>query len=273
MPQTRFDALDWSVLIGYLVLSATVGLSQFQKKESAEDYLLAGRRFSWGPVALSVVASLFSALSFVGVPAEAYKNGLQFYVNTWTLPIVAPIVILVFLPLYDRLRVVSAYEYLEKRFNLPVRLLASGMFILLRIAWMASMAYTSALLLKDISGIPMAYSIAAMGTVTLLYTVTGGMAAVIWTDVLQFFVFVVGLLCIAGLLIWRVGGVSEIFAVAAAHDKLTLVQDFSLRVPGEARQAATRAYWCNNGRDASIQNDVPSESRLSPAEWGSATVE
>lgn len=228
MARTHFGALDWGVLIGYLALSATVGLLQFRKQEDAEDYLLAGRRFRWGPVALSVVATLFSALSFVGVPAEAYKHGLQFYLVTFTLPLVAPIVILVFLPLYDRLRVLSAYEYLERRFNLPVRLLASGMFILLRIAWMASMTYTTALILREISGLPMVYSIAIMGAVTMLYTVTGGMAAVVWTDVLQFFVFIGGMLGIALILIWRVGGIGEIFAIAAEHDKLCLVQDFSL---------------------------------------------
>ncbi len=228
MNQTHFGALDWAVLIGYLGLSAGVGLMQFQKKESAEDYLLAGRRFSWGPVALSVVATLFSALSFVGIPAEAYRFGLQFYLVAFTLPMVAPIVILVFLPLYDRLRVVSAYEYLEKRFNLPVRLLASGMFILLRIAWMASMTYTTGLVLEQISGIPVAYSIAIMGAVTLAYTVTGGMAAVVWTDVLQFFVFIIGMFSIAGILAWRVGGAGEIFAVAYAHDKLQLVGDLGL---------------------------------------------
>jgi sodium-coupled monocarboxylate transporter 8/12 len=102
------------------------------------------------------------------------------------------------------------------------------MFILLRIAWMAAMTYATARILEQISGLRMEYSIVIMSAVTLLYTVTGGMAAVVWTDVLQFFVFVGGILCIAGLLIWQVGGVGEIFSIAHAHDKLRLFGDLGL---------------------------------------------
>jgi sodium-coupled monocarboxylate transporter 8/12 len=90
------------------------------------------------------------------------------------------------------------------------------------------MTYTTALLLRDISGIPMGYSIAIMGGVTMLYTVTGGMAAVVWTDVLQFFVFMIGIFAIAGIVAWRVGGVDDVFAVAYAHDKLHVIGDLGL---------------------------------------------
>ena len=96
------------------------------------------------------------------------------------------------MPFYHRLQVYTAYEYLEHRFNLSVRILASGVFLIWRLLWMGTATYVPALVLHTVTGLPLVETIIGVGVVATLYTVVGGMRAVIWTDVCQFFVLFAG---------------------------------------------------------------------------------
>ena len=117
----------------------------------------------------------------------------------------AVVVIYVFMPFYHRLQVYTAYEYLEKRFSVTVRSLASGIFVLWRVLWMGTAIYVPSLVLHTVTGFALIETIVAVGVVATLYTVLGGMRAVIWTDVVQFFV----LFCGSILALWVVGSAVE----------------------------------------------------------------
>ena len=134
-----------------------------------------------------------------------------------TIPICTPIVIWVFLPFYHRLRVFTAYEYLERRFNSSVRLASSLLFLLLRGSYLAVVIYAPSLVLSTVTGLELKWTIFIVGGLATLYTLLGGMKAVIWTDVVQATVLFGGLILVTVILALRVeGGVGEI--VAAASD-------------------------------------------------------
>ena len=107
----------------------------------------------WGVVGLSVMVTLFSSNSFVFYPSAAFGNSLRIGLSLVALLVMTPVVIWVFIPVYARLKVETACEYLEKRFHVSVRTLASGLFILLRIGWMASATYAASLVVAKVAGI------------------------------------------------------------------------------------------------------------------------
>jgi SSS family transporter len=122
-----------------------------------------------------------------------------------------PVVIWVFIPVYSRLKVETAYEYLEMRFHISVRTLASGLFVLLRIGWMASATYAASVVVSSMTGVSQTTVIIGLGVVSIGYTVLGGLRAVMWTDVLQFFVFATTILVTLGLILHlNDSGVGEI---------------------------------------------------------------
>lgn len=185
--------LDYAVVIGYLVGCVVLGSIFARRQKDTSDFFLAGRTMSWFPVAISIVATDFSALSFLGVPAYVFKYNLMLVPGLLVLPLITPLVILLFMTLYYRLNVFTAYEYLELRFHTTVRAAASFVFILMRLFWLAAAIYATSVAISQISGISISAGILIMGLGTSIYTMMGGMKAVIWTDVAQFFVFVTGI--------------------------------------------------------------------------------
>ncbi len=219
--------LDHAVVLAYMAFAIGLGLF-FRKQKSSEEFFNAGKSMGWLPVGLSVMATLFSTNSFVMYPSAAFGNSLRVGMVLIAFLLFAPVIIGVFIPIYARLGCRTAYEYLEMRFHVSVRCLASGLFILLRIAWMAAATYAAALALAAISGGNLHVIIYSLGVVAIGYTILGGLRAVMWTDVLQFFVFVVTILLAMGLLIMHTdGGVSGMMQhyFAGRED---LVVDFSL---------------------------------------------
>ena len=225
---SSFGLLDWCILSIFFVGSLLLGSYFFKGQTNAEDYLLAGRRMAWFPVALSIVATNNSAGSYMGVPTYIYNKNFMFYFNNITLVLVTPLVIILFLNFYYRLKVFTAYEYLEKRFNPLVRTIASTLFVGLRLCWLAMMLYATSVALAEITGISRIACTLALGIGTSMYTMLGGMRGVIWTDVVQGSVFIFGIF-VMGLFIlmdfrWDVG---EIYTLAAGAGR-TRMFDFSL---------------------------------------------
>lgn len=191
--------LDYAVVSTYLL--ATVGLGiAFGRQKSREEFFLAGRSMGMLPVGLSVMATLFSSNSFVMYPGVAFGDSLKIGLSMVAFTLMAPVVIGVFIPVYARCGCQTAYEYLEQRFHVSVRCLASGLFILLRIGWMASATFSATLVLASVSGIDQIVLIFALGVVSVAYTMLGGLRAVMWTDVIQFFVFAVTIVLALGLI-------------------------------------------------------------------------
>ena len=219
-------ALDWIVLAVYLLAMVAVGASFYKGQKTTKDFFLAGRSMSWLPVGLSVVATLFSAISYMAIPSGIQRYGVIKWAGASMVFLCIPIVANVFMPFYSRMQLYSAYEYLERRFDVAVRCLASGLFILWRIVWMSLAVYASALALWAATGcpVPLPVIIIILGVFATAYTFLGGMKAVIWTDVIQFVVLFGGMALASLLIISHVdGGVAGIFGAMRDAGKLSLI--------------------------------------------------
>ena len=130
----------------------------------------------------------------------AFGSSLRVGLSLVAFLLMAPVVMAVFIPVYKRSGCRTAYEYLEMRFHVSVRCLASGLFILLRIGWMASATYAASLVVSVVSGIDQIQVIVGLGAISIIYTTVGGLKAVMWTDVLQFFIFATTIVLTLGLI-------------------------------------------------------------------------
>jgi SSS family transporter len=192
--------LDFCVIAVYLVVILSLGFL-FGRNQSRKEFFLAGGSMGWLAVGLSVMATLFSSNSFVFYPAAAFGDSLRIGLSLIAFSLMTPVVVWVFIPVYARLDVETAYEYLEMRFHVSVRTLAAGLFVLLRIGWMASATYAASLVVASVAGIPQTAVIVGLGAVSIGYTMLGGLRAVMWTDVIQFFVFAITILVTLGLIL------------------------------------------------------------------------
>lgn len=200
-----FHWLDHLVVLGYLAISIGLGIAM-RRQSSREEFFQASGSMGRMTVGLSVMATLFSANSFMMYPSTAYAVSLTAGAAVIAFWAMAPVVIWVFIPVYSRLKCKTAYEYLEQRFHVSVRCLASGLFILLRIGWMASATYAASVAIATISGVDQYVVIISLGVVAIFYTMLGGLRAVMWTDVLQFFIFAGTIIFALGLLISQADG-------------------------------------------------------------------
>ncbi|WP_417739895.1 sodium:solute symporter family transporter [Rosistilla oblonga] len=198
------QTLDYIVIVVYLVVMMGMGM-HFGRGQSRREFFAAGGSMGWMVVGLSVMATLFSSNSFAMYPSVGYGDSLRVGMMLVGATLMSPIVIWVFIPVYSRLNCTTAYEYLERRFHVSIRCLASGLFILLRIGWMASATFAASLVIASVSQVPQVTVILSLGAVSILYTMVGGLRAVMWTDVLQFFVFGGTILVALSLLIYTSG--------------------------------------------------------------------
>lgn len=190
------SVIDYIIMGGYLVGTILMGYLIGKKQKDTEDFLLAGRKMVWWPVAISLYASLFSAISYISMPGEAFNHGMTMAFSSFMALAALPIVVFVFLKLFYRLKVWTAYEYLEYRFSFPVRILGSGMFLIMRGLYLGVVLYATALAFQPATGWSQMTTIVVIGLVATGYTMMGGMAAVIWTDVIQFVVLLGGIIAV-----------------------------------------------------------------------------
>ena len=221
MNSVNFGPLNYTVLAIYLAGMLGVGLYFSRKQESAEMFFLGGRKLPWIAVAMSMYASLTSAVTYLGLPGTAYSENIALIIVCIMSPIVAPFILLLFYPLYHRLQVTTSYEYIQKRFGPSARYGVAGLFILARLGWLGTVVYAPALAMSIVTGIPLWVCICMMGLLATIYTTLGGLAAVVWTDVIQFVILISGAIWIAVSLAHGVeGGVGKIMALAAETGRL-----------------------------------------------------
>jgi SSS family transporter len=203
--------LDIAVVVVYLLITLGIG-AFFGRHQSRKEFFRASGQMGWLTVGLSVMATLFSSNSFVFYPSAAYGGNLRIGLSLIAFSLMTPVIVFVFIPIFSRLNCTTAYEYLEKRFHVSVRCLASGLFILLRIGWMASATFAASVIVTSVSGVPQIAVIVTLGLFAIVYTMIGGLRAVMWTDVMQFFIFGVTILIALVLLVIHSGlGIGEIF--------------------------------------------------------------
>ena len=191
--EAGFGLVNYTVLAAYLLSMVAIGAWCSRRNRDTNDFFRGGQRIPWWAAGISIFATMLSSITFMAIPATAFGGDWYlFLANSYIL--ITPIVIFVFLPFYRRLDITSAYEYLERRFNLGARMVASGLFVLFQIGRIAIVLYLPALALSTVSSINLATSILVMGVLCIIYTMMGGIEAVIWTDVVQTLVLLGGAL-------------------------------------------------------------------------------
>lgn len=198
----EFGALNWSILVVYIIANLVLGFFLGKKVTSANDFYLGDRSIPWWAIGISVVSTYVSALTFLGGPAWAYTEGLSVIAIHINYPLVIFFVVTFFLPFFYSSGVASIYDYLEKRFGHTSRSVMAGLFLLSQGLTSAAVLYATSLVLEFITGMPVSYCIVIITVVALVYTYMGGIAAVIWTDVIQAGI----LFCGASIILWALIG-------------------------------------------------------------------
>ncbi len=223
----HFTWLDYSVFVAYLLATMAIGALFMRGQRNVADYFLAGRSMGSLVISMTMLAALFSGISFLAAPAEGYLHGPAFYLVNLGFFIATPITTIFMLPFFYQARFFTAYQYLEERFSGVVRTVASASFILRVLLWLALATYAPALALEQATGLPLWFSILCTGMLTTFYTTFGGMKAVIWTDVMQLIVLFGGQIIISLTALTRLpGGIGQVAELAAADSRWTL--SFSL---------------------------------------------
>jgi len=189
---TEFGALNWTILIVYILGNLLLGYVVSKKVSSSDDFYLGQKTTPWWAIGISVIATYVSALTFLGAPAWAYKDGLSVIAIHLNYPLVIIAVITFFFPFFYNAGVASIYEYQEKRFGKKARALVSGIWLVSQTMGSAAVLYATSIVLSFITGIPEITAIFIVTIIALIYTVMGGITAVIWTDVIQSGILMLG---------------------------------------------------------------------------------
>ena len=219
--QTRsFGAVNFTVLSVYLLAMVGVGVFFASRNKSTNDYFRGGQKVVWWAAGCSIFATMLSSITYMAIPAKAYAQDWVYLVGNLMIPLVAPIAIYLALPFFRQIDATSAYEYLEKRFNMPVRLFASASFTLFHIFRMGIVMSLASLALASVTSVSPAHSVLIMGVLSIIYCTIGGIEAVIWTDTIQTFVLLGGALVCLGLMVaGSDGGLGAFVGTAAADGK------------------------------------------------------
>ena len=201
-----YSWINVSVIVAYLLGMALMGVYFMRRNKSSDDYFRAGGKLPWWVVSLSIYATMFSSITFISIPAMSYLDDCRYYVVSFGIILLAPVVAKWYLPFFRRLNLTSAYEFLEMRFNLACRLFASAAFILFMIARTAVVTYLPAIAIAAVTDLDVNMAIVAVTCVTILYCTIGGVEAVIWSDFVQSIILIASTALIIGLLIFGTDG-------------------------------------------------------------------
>ncbi len=187
------QTLDWIVLIGTLVTIVGYGTWKTRGSKNVQDYVRGGNESKWWTIGLSVMATQASAITFLSTPGQAFHSGMGFVQFYFGLPIAMIIICMVFIPLYHRLKVYTAYEFLENRFDLKTRSLTAILFLIQRGLAAGITIYAPAIILSAVLGWNLTYLNIIIGILVIIYTVSGGTKAVSMTQKHQMAVIFTGM--------------------------------------------------------------------------------
>ena len=215
--------LDWIVVVAYLAWMITDGLRRSNRTDELEGYFLASRSLPWWAVGLSIMATQMSAVTLVGTTGQAYATGLRFIQFYFGLPLAMIILSLTVVPFFRRARVYTAYEYLERRFDVRTRSLASFLFLMGRAFSLGVTLVAPAVVMSAILGWRLPVTVLFICVPMIFYTAFGGVQAVAWTDVKQMFIIVGGMAAAMVILILGIPqtvGLSQALHLAGATGRL-----------------------------------------------------
>ncbi len=219
--------IDYGIFTIYLLITVAIGLYFSRGQRDIKEYLLAGKSMRSMVVAITVMVSVFSGISFLGFPAEVYSNGMGYSLLAFTSFVTTPIINSLFMPFFHRVKLYSAYQYLEARFTPKLRTTIAIIFLSRTLLWLSLVIYAPALALEHVTGFPLWVLVLVMGCITTFYTTLGGMKAVIWGDVLQFIVLMGGLIAILIVAVLGTqGGLNGVWSIGLETGRISF--DFSL---------------------------------------------
>ena len=220
------NAFDYAVLFGSILLIAVYGILRTRGRRNLHDYLR-GKKQSWFAIGLSVMATQASAITFLSTPGQGYADGMGFVQNYFALPLALVIIAAFFLPIYRKLNVYTAYEFLGKRFDKKTRLLAASIFLIQRALGAGYTLYAPAIVLSTVFGWSLSLTLIASGFVVIAYTVVGGSDAVTHTQKYQIAVIFAGMIAAFCILLSKIPcSFTDSLALAGHFGKLHAV-DFS----------------------------------------------
>ena len=220
-----FGIANWTVVVLYTCALLGLGVYFSGGEKSTDDFFLARGRIPWWAAGLSIFATMLSAITYLAIPAKAFEGDWTLFLYNMGIPLVAPFVILFYLPFFRKLNVTTAYEYLEARFDVGIRIVGSSSFILFQLGRMGIVVLLPALALSAVTGLTVVTCIIIMGVLSTVYTVLGGIEAVIWTDVLQTIVLVGGALAAVFIMATGIdGGLGEMIDTGLKEGKFNLAQ-------------------------------------------------
>lgn len=214
-------ALDYAAIAFYCAVVAGIGARYARRERSTRDYFLGGGRVPWWAAGLSIYATALSAITFLSIPARAFATDWVWLLANMGIVLIAPIVAWCYIPAYRRAPITTAYEFLETRFNFFIRVYGSLCFLAFQVCRVGIVLLLPALALSAATGLNVYFSILLMGLVSIVYTVMGGIEAVIWTDVIQAIVLLAGALLALVLSLGAIdGGLPAAWAAATGAGKL-----------------------------------------------------
>ncbi|XP_051888658.1 LOW QUALITY PROTEIN: sodium-coupled monocarboxylate transporter 1-like [Pristis pectinata] len=226
-----FQVWDYVVFAAMVLVSAAIGFFCAFKdsrsgQESTEEFLVGSRQISAYPIALSLASSFLSAITVIGNPTEVYSFGMMFLMFGFTWFITMTATSLIYIPLFYRLNIISTYEYLNRRFGKMVRYQVVCCFMIYMFFYLGIVTYAPSLALSQVTGINLWISIVTTAFVCTLYTALGGIKAVVWTDVFQLCIMVIGLLTVLIQGSIHIGGLKRFGTLAENGGRLNFL-DFN----------------------------------------------
>lgn len=193
--------IDWLVMGVTLLSIVLYGMWKSRGTKNIRGFLLADKKFPWYHVGLSVMATQASAITFLSAPGQAYSDGMRFLQFYFGLPLAMIVLCITFIPIFKNLNVYTAYEYLEKRFDIKTRMLTAFLFLIQRGISTGITIYAPSIVLSSILGMNITYTTLFIGSIVIIYTVYGGTKAVSHTQLFQMIFIFFGLGCAAYMVI------------------------------------------------------------------------
>ena len=190
------ESLDWFVLVSTLIIRVVYGTLKTTGAKTAREYIQAGNNAKWWTIGLSVMATQASAITFLSTPGQAFNDGLGFVQFYFGIPIAVIIVCLIFIPIYHKLKVYTAYEFLETRFDLKTRSLTASLFLIQRSLSAGITIFAPAIILSSVLGWDLLTLNIIIGSLVIIYTVSGGTKAVNYTQKYQMGIIILGLIIV-----------------------------------------------------------------------------
>ena len=218
-----FGLINIFVIIGYFIILSLIGFYFSKRQKSTNDYFKGGGRIPWWAAGLSLFGTALSAITFMAIPAKAYATDWSYLLFNFGIIFVAPIIVFIFIPYFRRLNITTAYQYLEIRFNSTIRVICSLAFIVFQIGRMGVVLFLPSIALNVVTGIDIFLCIGLMGACSILYTMVGGIEAVVWTDALQVIILLGGAIFAIVYIINDIpGGLNKTIAIAVADGKFNI---------------------------------------------------